>query len=138
MKLNNKGWGMSAFLIFSIVFLIAILVAAGNAYKLGLTDEKPEIQFNNNNFNYANVESNLKDAARRYVNSKEIKVNNNLYITVSELVKNGYMQIPVNNKNVNCSGYVKVSNKSKENLYEPYIKCGSDYQTNGYKLEFDK
>ena len=48
------------------------------------------------------------------------------------------MQTPVNNNYINCSGYVKVSKKSNENFYEPYIKCGSDYQTHGYEVEFDK
>ena len=51
MKLNNEGWGLSTFLMFSIIFIIAIAISAVNAYKLGITEQKGEIQFSNTPFN---------------------------------------------------------------------------------------
>ena len=35
-----------------------------------------------------------------------------------------------NNSNINCDGYVIYTREN--NNYQPYLKCGSNYQTPGY------
>ena len=45
MKLNNRGWGLSVFLGFTVVILICVIVAGMNAYKLGLTKESKDHYF---------------------------------------------------------------------------------------------
>ena len=129
--LNNKGWGLGAFLGFSIIIIFFIIVAAVNAYNAGLS-RKPtgEIQFNNSEFSYSNLENTLLSAGKRYFTAN----NGTNYVSSSTLIKENYINSLSDNNYNKCTGYVK----KNEDSYKSYIKCGNSYQTSGYESEFDK
>lgn len=135
--LNNKGWGLSTFLGFAIIFLVFIFIISVNAYKIGLSKNSPgEINFNNQNTNYtySNIETTVKEAGKRYIQTKKDDVN---YVTITELISERYLSILTDNNGNTCTGYVKVNTKGNEKIYLPYIKCGTSYQTNGYDTGLD-
>lgn len=129
--LNNKGWGLGAFLGFSIIIIFFIIVAAVNAYKAGLS-QKPtgEIQFNNSEFSYSNLENTLLSAGKRYFTAN----NGTSYVSSDTLIKENYINSLSDSNYNKCTGYVK---KTDDN-YKSYIKCANSYQTSGYESEFDK
>ena len=72
MKLNNRGWGLGVFLAFVMIFVLSIIVAGVNAYRVGLQKE-PTIQFGpetgkSNYEKYKPLENKVKLAAEEYKN----------------------------------------------------------------------
>lgn len=124
MKLNNRGWGLSAFIGFVLVFAVFLIIASINAYHVGLAD-KPGIIFDSNNnstINYSYIEEKLEAAARSYKNKEYPDYNESLIVKTSTLIEKQYVS------NIeNCSGYVIIGETSER----AYISCGN-YITSGY------
>ena len=58
MKLNNKGWGLGAFFGFSLIVVIAIIIASIKSYNFGLNnDDSSNIIFNDSS-TYIKLENN--------------------------------------------------------------------------------
>lgn len=130
MKLNNRGWGLSTFLGFLLLFIVFLFIAVISAYRAGLSDEPGIIKFPNSNsdinngsiLNYSNIEGRLESAARMYRDDKYSNIIDSIVIKSSTLVNEKY----INNID-DCNGYVIVT----ENSEKAYIKCKS-YVTKGY------
>lgn len=107
-------WGTILFLIF------AGLTAFGLIYK-------------NKSKDYKQLEDNLKNAAKQYVDQKFLYPNENdtLKVTSKELEENDIKDILKKDEET-CEGYVIVTKKNEIYQYSPYIKC-SKYQTKNYQ-----
>ena len=80
----------------------------------------------------------MKQAAERYQNdtysgnSSETAV---WELSYSMLREANYLDklIDPNDKNTECTGYVEFIQDRAQISYKPYLKCGTNYQTEGYE-----
>lgn len=151
MKLNNRGWGLFVFLGFVLVFVLFLLIAGVNAYKLGLSKDNPTIQFgpgNMSNVENGNKEEEAVSGREKYQDLEEKIIEstsnyrrayyNNLlngdsvYVSFKTLIKNNYLS-----NSGDCSGYVKIYHSSGDDYqYTVYFKC-PDYVSGGYLKDLD-
>ena len=134
--MNKNGWGLRMELVFILLFLICLVVAAIGLNSVGLFGDNKDapIQKEPEVFSYTTLESKLKNAAISYFeeNSSEF-TEDKIIIRASSLYYNGYMSKLTDEKNNTCSGYVEaINNGSNSYVYVPYIKC-NDYKTTGYE-----
>ena len=123
MKFNKKGWGTMEMLLLSAGILVALLVAVYFISKLyGSFDNSIK------NRQYADLETKLASAAKKYVLDNNIYVNNELIISSDTLEVLGYINYFVDNNNYPCTGYVKVVKADLVNTYKSYINC-QNYST---------
>jgi len=130
--MNNRGWGLRVMLALSMVLVIALLVVVivyqdtfGDSLLNDGTSSK-EV--------YISLEEKAENAAKDYVIDNNITTNDNMYISISKLVRDNYMNSLMDNKEHKCSGYVAFDGKS----YKAYISCGIYYKTSGYVSSLDK
>ena len=152
-KLNNKGWGLSDFLLIGSVIIICLLFASVMVIRLtnGLkenlrvnntnteekveTNDKQEETINNDTtpINYGDLENRLSKDAIKYV--EEVYKNNigeNLFIVDYPHLLEVDANLKTEMSKDNCNGYVE-SKKNGENIeFTPYLKC-DNYSTNGVK-----
>lgn len=50
------------------------------------------------------------------------------YVCINDVVAEGYSDTPIYGKDTMCNGYVDIKN----NIFKTYLKCGTDYTTDGY------
>ena len=89
---------------------------------------------------YQKLETDLQTATSYYLQNNNIVVDKGRrkIIKMDTVIKNGYLQDEMTKE---CTGYTIVLNSraSLENDYEisydPYIKCGKSYQTEGYEAD---
>lgn len=119
MKLNKKGWGTVEMLLLSAGIFIALLVVVYFISKLyGSFDASIS------NRKYADIETKLASAAKKYVIENNVNVNGNIIIYSETLQALGYISALEDN----CSGYVDVSRVDLINTYKAYISC-DNYKT---------
>lgn len=124
MKLNKKGWGTLEMFLLSAGLFIALLVAVYFISKLyGSFDRSID------NKHYANLETKLASAAKRYVLENNVSIDNEITIKYDVLRNMGYINDLVDEYNNNCTGYVLVTKIDFVNNYKAYISC------NNYKTE---
>ena len=157
--MNNKGWGMSDLLwILSVIGVSLVLVSVlikVSFKETSITNEfddskietvKPEeapeelepeednieIEVSDND-SYIEMEQLLKSAAEEYV-TKYYSDSSVTSVTISlnELEQEAFVSslYDPNDPSISCDGYVIYTRENKS--YQPYLKCGSNYQTSGY------
>lgn len=142
--MNNKGWGLTAMLGFCCFLGICLLTSyyyynkvnsysnnnskmeLENGYKM--TNDYSSITPSNISYhystsNYEKMENDLVEHTKRYVNSNNLHIDGNKLIITNK--KLGYTMYDSHDNY--CSGYCIYQN----NVYTPYIDCGS-YKTNNY------
>ena len=134
---EKNGWGLTVEILFLLLFLTCLLIAFIGIKKMGLfggEDTKNKIKVE-----YSEIETDLTEAGKRYVNEK---YNNGLgeeilILRISYLKYNNYID-DVKDKDGNiCSGYIEIyKNSSSNTVYMPYIKC-KNYSTEGYDSSKD-
>ena len=158
MKLNNHGWGLKAEIIYLVILLSCLLVAIFFIHvlysDLEKSNQKHDVETNNavdtnpQNSNqeestqeseeinydyYYDLEDNLNEATKLYLENQEYK-GNDIYFTINSetLINSGYLENLKDQKNNICTGYSSVET-SIDDTYtiDSYIKC-TDYTTNGY------
>lgn len=139
--MNKKGWGLRVELLFILIFIICLVMAAIGLNRLGLlgdralnpNDSNDPINRINDNFSYENLENQLVDGAKRYFNDyyNHTIESNELIVRASTLYYNGYTSKLYDANNNACSGYVKIINAGNGVVYSSYIKCPK-YKTTGY------
>lgn len=88
---------------------------------------------------YLSNENSIKTAVESYYGSNDSQlpdfISGQKKIMLDDLINNGFIRNIRNpkNKSESCSGYV-ITTKIGENkyTYDPYLKCGSDYETQNY------
>jgi len=79
----------------------------------------------------------MVDASKKYIekNYKDDYANaDHLKLSTKMLINNDYMEriVDPNNSSLECVGYIAVENVNNELIYEPYLKCGDNYETEGF------
>ena len=139
--MNEEGWGLREFLGFIVVICLAVLVTMA-MYNRGfndLFDSSTETE----NETYNDIEDILVSTAHTYTDNyyyKALEDGDEDRVTVrdmqgEELLKN---IIDLKDNKIHCSGYVYFKKEDGKTTYEPYLKCGENYQTVGYKAKYDE
>lgn len=126
MKFNKEGWGTAQMLILSGGLFIALLVVVYFISQL-----YGSFNASTKNSYYANLETNLASAAKRYVIDNNINIYDSEVIYSSLLMEKGYLKELKDKNGRNCSGYVKVYKIDFINQYDPFVTC-ENYTSNNY------
>ena len=152
-KLNNRGWGLSDFLLIGSVIIICLLFSSvmiirlTNGLKENLkaneknnTEEKIETNNNvenvintNDEINYIDLEAKLTRLAIKYI--EEVYKNNigeNLFIVDCPHLLEVDSNLKTEMSKDNCNGYVEAKKNGENIEYTPYLKC-DNYSTDGVK-----
>ena len=160
MKLNNKGWGLTDYLLIVSVIIIALLVASVLIIRLtnGLKENikvnennETKIEENNsennenqdnsttneiidsNTIDYASIEDEMTSAAIKYI---EITYKNNIGEGLIIVDYPHILEVDSDIKSKmakdNCNGYVQVLKNEGNIEFTSFIKC-DNYSTEGVK-----
>ena len=155
-KLNNRGWGLSDFLLIGSVIIICLLFASVMVIRLtnGLkenlrtneskTEEKVETgniqeetvnveNQTNNSIDYKVLETKLTNDAIKYVQEVyKNNIGNNLFIVDYPHLLEVDSNLKTEMSKDNCNGYVEAKKNSEKIEFTPYLKC-DNYSTYGVK-----
>ena len=135
--MNQKGFGLKEFVIIFAVGFICILIIS-SIYQSIVPNAEMQSEPEKEKITYKDLEAELKQAAERYQNdtysgnSSETAV---WELSYSMLRKEKYLEklIDPNDKNTECTGYVEFIQDGAKISYKPFLKCGTNYQTDGYE-----
>lgn len=130
--MNNKGWGLGEMLGLCAILVFALLVSVviyQNAFDDPILDNGGSTASN-----YAELELNAENAAYNYVINNNINTKVDIYIPISQLLEEEYIEKFEDDKGHKCSGYVNYNGVD----YTAYIKCSIYYKTSGYISKLDK
>lgn len=160
LKLNNHGWGLGTFIVFIVVFIIAIILITIGAIRLGISSKddvstlpvtqaspSPTASSNtgsedNSDNNYIalvnNYQEQLVDVMKDYIKTQQVVIidQDSLTITVVSLVKDNYINKLEINGNV-CTGYVTVTSNGNYD-YKSFLNCGEEYVSDSYDGNLDE
>jgi len=127
-KLNQKGWGLGAFIIFVCVILCAVLIVSALAIKMLGGQLNINWKESTENTNYREIEERVEKAGERYQKKyySNMLSGDRYIITVDRLKKEELLI-----SDFSCNGYVEIV-KDKSISYKGYIKC-KNYQTKDYQ-----
>ena len=140
--MNNKGFGLKEFIIlFSVIFICMIVIMSiyqsifpnqNIELEKNMAEEKPKT--------YKELEQELQLAAERYQNdtySADSDATEVWTLSYSMLKEKKYIDklIDPNDKNQECTGYVEFIQDEAKISYQPFLKCGNNYETKGYQVE---
>ncbi len=131
---KKNGWGLVAFIVFLLIFIVCLIITYLGLRKVGLINGETSTQTETN---YAEMENKVREASKRYVSdfyNNELGIDT-LYIKISGLHRSGYIGKLKDNNGDSCSGYVAVY-KSDDIHYDVYLKC-NNYVTEGYNERKD-
>lgn len=146
--MNEKGFGAKEFIIIISVIIISMVIITSLFNSI---TENSNIETNsqaeNSNVDsdtqtetkstYKDLEKKLEKAAERYQNDNYSGSITNPEIWVlsySMLKEEKYLEklVDPKDKNNECTGYVEFIQDGGKISYIPYLKCGSNYKTEGY------
>lgn len=143
--MNNQGWGLREMIALCAVLvgalLIVVILVATNFFGL-VKPKTPNGSNIDETRTYNSMELEMIDASKKYIKKiyeNNLEYNDPLYIKVTSLQNEKMLGnlYDVKDAGIECSGYVKVVKIETEVVYEPYMKCGSKYQSEGYVARFD-
>lgn len=148
--MNQNGWGLKDFMIILGVILIALIITAGiyrKSFKeLFGTKSEPIVEETTTIIEketYQDLENKLQRAAERYQNDNyqgDFDSTETWILKYDLLKEKKYLKskiTDINDRNIECTGYVKFEKKESRINYTPYLKCGDNYQTNNYDASYD-
>ena len=140
--MNQKGFGIKEFVIIIAVIFICIIIIMSLYQSLVNKNhiEQSETQTESKEtekVTYQDLENKLEKAAERYQNDTYQGNTQNTEIwtlSYSMLKEEKYIDklIDPNDKNTECTGYVEFVQDGAKISYTPFLKCGNNYQTQGY------
>lgn len=143
--MNQKGWGFKDFIVILGIIMASVLITF-IIYKVSFrkTDSVTDpVEVEKNIYeSYEEMEYILKKSAERYQNDNyqgNIDNDENWILSSSLLYKKGYLKqklIDIEDKSKECEGYVRFIKKGASVGYIPYVKCGSNYVTEGYDANY--
>ena len=79
----------------------------------------------------------MVEASKKYIKAEynnDYSNADHLKLSTNMLINNNYMDRMVDpyNKSLECVGYIAVDYVNNELIYEPYLKCGNSYETEGF------
>ena len=132
--MNEKGFGIKEFIILLAVMFVSIIVIMTLYQSIFQNTETIEEQ--PETVTYEDLEHRLEKAAERYqndtysgnTNEKEVWA-----LSYSMLKEEKYIDELIDpNDKQECTGYVEFIQDGAKISYKPYLKCGDNYQTDGY------
>lgn len=156
--MNNKGFSLKSMLFFIIFIVIVIIIFNSvtssllntstkgtnyqNVYRKYLQTTAIVVPKEDKYSSYNDMELELASGLRKYVESKNIKIEKDkiVYIKLVTLQNSGLIGNlkDITNEAVYCSGYAIGSNEADTYIYKGYIKCGNNYKTEGYNASYDQ
>ena len=148
--MKQNGWGLKDFLFILGMITLALIITAGIYRRsfqnlFGASESEPikETTTIKEQETYSDLEYKLQRAAERYQNdnyqgtyeSTETWVLNYNLLKSKKYLKTKITDI--NDRNIECNGYVKFYKKETKIEYDPYLKCGTNYQTEGYDEKYE-
>lgn len=146
LKLNNRGWGLSSIIagigVFAVALLIVVVLVNNSIKELSPDYDKNNEYIDEDKYDYSVLEDKIVLAAEGYANKKDSQdfdEDTLITVTIKKLQKENLLDpiYDLKNNNKKCSGYVTFSKKNNRFKFEPYLKCGNNYQTKGYERRFD-
>ena len=157
--MDNKGWGMSdLFWILGVIGISLLLVSVfirvtlkdtsislenpeGNIETVSPEEAPDELESESDNVeievndteSYNELEELLKSAAEEYVSKYySDETISSVSISLNQLEQEALISsiTDPNDDNISCDGYVVYISENQS--YQPYLKCGNNYQTPGY------
>lgn len=153
LKLNNRGWGLSDFLLIGSVIIICLLFASVMMIRLtnGLKENlrkneenittnetiesntKKEESINTNTINYTAIENKITTAGIKYIEEAyQNDIGDNLFIVDFPHLLEADSDLKMEMSKDNCNGYVEAKKNGTNIEYTPFIKC-DNYATDGVK-----
>lgn len=134
--MNANGFGLKEFIIILAVVFIAMIIIMSLSRSI-VEDEETNSEPIQEKVTYQELEHQLKKAAERYQNDTYQGNANNKEVwslSYSMLKEKGYLDkiIDPNDKDIECQGYVEFIQDGAIISYQPYLKCGNNYKTEGY------
>lgn len=136
--MNQKGFGIKEFIIVISVIFIAMIVIM-SLYQSMVSEEKEttEEPKTEEKLTYQDLEQELKKAAERYQNDNYSgnALDTEIWsLSYSMLKEEKYLDklTDPNDKKIECTGYVEFIQDKAKISYKPFLKCGSNYETEGY------
>ena len=154
-KLNNKGWGFSAFIAFVAIFVLAIILVVIGAINLGISSREPvsdspittpvptsdtgNANVSSNQEKFSNYEAQFKEVGTEHAKQYYTNLSNGeeIIFTLADFIQGNYISKLELDGNT-CTGYIVVKYLNNNYQATPYIRCGSLYTTSGYNSIFDK
>lgn len=154
LELNNRGWGLGSIIagigVFALALLIVVVLVHNGVQELepgydqnsDLNGEYDEGNKEQQDYDYSALENKVINAAREYANQK---YNDNfdedtlVTVTLKKLEKENLLDsiYDLKDKRKKCSGYISFSKKNNKFDFQPFLKCGKNYETEGYEERFD-
>lgn len=129
--MNNRGWGLNEMLFLCAILGIALIVAVA----IVQSSFNDMVKTQNNTAVYKSYETTLIAKAKTYYADMYEKSSDTVIISYKNLIDKDYMtNLKDPETENNCSGYVVVNDDN----YDAYLKCGTNYMTNGYNSNFDQ
>lgn len=143
--MNEEGWGLKDVLIFLAIVALCLLVSMVIYKKTftqlfygtsgGITDIDRET--------YQSVETDLEKTAHTYTDNYYYKIledGDSGYVTIRNMQDKKLLKVvkDIEDDNVICSGYVYFNKIGVVTNYDAYLKCGDNYQTEGYEASHDE
>ena len=136
--MNQKGFGIKEFVIvISVIFIAMIIIMS--LYQGVVSEEKETKKATKieEKLTYQDLEQELKKAAERYQNDNYSgnALDTEVWsLSYSMLKEEKYLDklTDPNDKKVECTGYVEFIQDKAKISYKPFLKCGSNYGTEGY------
>lgn len=131
--MNNYGYSYKEYLGFLVGILIALFITMvmynrtfGQLFDSSISSDS-----------YQSIENDLIEVAHNYTDNYYYKILENGdsdYVTIKTLKDEKIIKkvTDLQNRKVECSGYVYFYKEKGTTFYKPYIKCGDNYQTAGY------
>lgn len=149
--MNQNGWGLKDFMIILGVILVALIITAGiyrkSFMELFGTKTEPIVEEETTIIKketYQDLEYKLQRAAERYQNDNyqgQLESTETWVLKYSLLKEKGYLKekiTDINDRNVECTGYVKFEKRESKINYIPYLRCGDNYKTAYYDLSYEE
>ena len=143
--MNQSGWGLKDFLlILGIITLSLLIVAALYRRNFTNTTEKAEVIKEEEKETYQDLEYKLQRAAERYQNDNyqgNYESTETWILSYKLLKEENYLKekiTDINDKSIECDGYVKFKKQEINIDYTPYLKCGDYYTTKGYEEKYEE
>lgn len=134
--MNNKGWSLNELLV-GLGALTFCLVLVIILFQSHFEDTKDDMKESLMMYTYESIEADMVTYAEVYVKEEYGKhmPSEDMKITITDLRKETGFSKYKDPKDgaIVCKGYVLVKPENGDVTYKPYVKCGKNYETKGYK-----
>jgi len=142
--MRENGWGIKDVFAFLAIIALALLISMV-IYRRTFTElfNGSGSAFDRESETYYSIEEDLEKSAHTYTDNYYYKIledGDEGYVTIRDMQDKNILKVvkDINDDNVICSGYVYFKKIGGVTNYKTYLKCGDNYETEGYKAKYDK